>query len=184
MNKEKTYRYYLIYIGPEYYSLIPDQYKSSLNNSFTMLYAYTDNKKYLKKFLEYRNKDYYYIIKKDLTREDVNFLCKDYQNYIIRKKKVSTRYNVTKSCDKDFYISEKEYNITLNYVYHVLSEDIWLLSYDNIIDIFTDDYKEILSILKFDRLHNRLNSGNLDFNDFIIPDFIGTYLEIFKSILI
>ena len=184
MNKEKTYRYYLIYIKPEYYSLIPDQYKSSLNNSFTMLYAYTDNKKYLKKFLEYRNESYYYIIKKDLSREDINLLCKDYQNYIIRKKKVTSRYNVTKSYDKDFYITEKEHNITLNFIYHILSEDMWLLSYDSSIDIFTDEYKEILTTLRFNKLHDRLNEGNLNFSDFMIPDFIGSYVEIFKSILI
>jgi hypothetical protein len=149
-----------------------------------MLYAYTDNKKYLKKFLKYRNKNYYYVVKKKLSRDDINLLCKDYQNYIIRKKSVTCRFNMTISHNKDFYITEKEYKVTTNYVYYILNEDIWLLSFDYSIDRFNDEYQKSLYTLRFDKIHYRLNIGNLLTDDYLTPDFIGTYIEIFKSILI
>ena len=173
------YTYWFIYIKPEYVDKIP-MFITTEDETNLPLFAYTNKRSILKKFLKIHNKDALIIKKKHLSRTDVNNLARYYQNDIIRKYSLQTKTSSYEVITVDLYMSEKEYMISENQCFSQI-ESIFKYVWDSN-DKFKDKVIDALNILGYQKLSTLLNMGEclvVDMN----PDIFSAFESIFWAIL-
>ena len=143
------------------------------------IYAYTDNKKYYRKFKEQWNMKEFIYKKKELTREQVSELAREYNDGILED--CSLKY-----C-KDGKISSINMILTKMEKFSVITESSDLLAcgiyqYAWIPpEIFNDEIIKSLKILNYTKCHNLLSKGNSFFEIFTEADEFGIFLRKFSD---
>lgn len=181
---ENTYKYWFFYIKPEYIHLVCTEEKDSL------LYAYTDNKEYAKIFKNQRDMDKFFMMKKEIDREEVNYLAKYFMREYLIKKEVKTKTGGigSKVVNFELIITKTEDIIIQSSSSRVLLVDIWKCAWLNPY-IFTEKYLNALTEIglkdRFDIL-NSWKTSNKEINKIgenVQPDLLSTFIKEFGFLL-
>lgn len=183
MNKS-TYKYWFFYIKPEYLHLVCTEEKDSL------LYAYTDNKEYAKIFKEQRDMTKFFTMKKEIDKDEVNYLAKYFMREYLIKKDVKTKSNGigSKVIDYELILTKTEENIVQCTSSKVLMVDLWSYAWLNPY-IFDKEYVKALTNIGFTERFNILGtwkSSNQTINKLgnnIQPDLLSTFIREFNFLL-
>ena len=179
-----SYKYWFFYIKPEYLHLVCTEESDSL------LYAYTNNKEYAKIFQTQRNMNKFFMLKREIKKDEVNYLAKNFTREFLVKKEVKTKSNGigSKVITCDLIITETEYNIIYTSCYRVLMVDMWKSAWTNPY-IFKNKYVELLNKIGIVNKFNDLNTWKNTTNETnkiginIQPDLLSTFIHEFKFLL-
>ena len=134
---DKLYKYWLYYINDE-------------------LYAYTDRKEYAKSFESFRNMKKFHRIKKEINKDTVNMLAKEYQTQYLQKHTLKT-YKDKKWIDIEIILTESEH-LTITSIGMVESyEGISSFCFVNPF-IFNDEILNALTILNYVSIYQSLSN--------------------------
>lgn len=183
MNNSQEYKYWFFFIKPEYLDLVYTE-KDSL------LYAYTDNKEYSKLFRSQRDMNKFVMIKRNIDRDEVNHLAKNFTREYIIKKEIKTKSKGigSKIINYDLIITKTEENIIQNNAYKALTVDMWTSAWTSPY-IFKDKYVKALDIIGLVDRYNIINSWkSLDkkvdkVGENIQPDYLSTFIRQFGFLL-
>lgn len=150
-----TYKYWFFYIKPEYLDLVYTEEEDSL------LYAYTDNKEYAKMFKEQRDMNKFFVVKREIDKDEVNYLAKDFMREYLIKKEVKTKSRGigSKTIKYDLILTSTEEHMINHISSKILIVDsmcyAWLNPY-----IFNNEYLSALAVIGFKEKFDMMN--NLD----------------------
>lgn len=174
--EEKTYQYWFFFIRPDYLEKL--QVVSVPKENY--LYAYTDKKKYAKRFMELHLDKAFVKKKMELSREEVNDLARRYQNYIIREMNISTKDPDGQPTTIKLCMTENEHMTSESRCYAEL-DSIWKIIWDGY-DKLQYKYRRSLDTLEFSKLCDRLSNGETHFPP-MDADILGSFIYIFKPVL-
>lgn len=183
-----TYPYWIITLN----NFIPSY--DLTENSGNTIWAYTDNKKLMKRFKNERNKSKFNITKFELDESEVTELSKHNPNkYLmdcdlpakdLKGPEIKTSVNLV--------LSHLEYDTTLRTAQGVIYSEIWRFTECNPY-ILKDKYLEALKLLNYVNGFNMLNatmetplsmSYSPASDDELSPDLLGTFLSLFGDTMI
>lgn len=184
MYEEKKYKYWFFYIKPEYLHLVCTEEDDSL------LYAYTDNKEISKLFKTQRDMNKFFIKKREINKDEVNYLAKYFTREYLIKKEIKTKSKGigSKIINYDLVITKTEDNLLTTSIYKALAVDIWKYSWINPY-IFNDEYVKMLNKIGFIDRFNTINTwkkSNKKINkmgDNIIPDYLSVFIREYGFLL-
>ena len=181
--EDKKYKYWFFYIKPEYLSLVYTEADDSL------LYAYTDNKEYAEIFKNQRDMEKFFIKKREIEKDEVNYLAKEFTREYLIKKEVKTKVGGIGSDIIDYtLILTKTEDYTIQSTAHkVLMADIWISTWINPY-IFKEEFVDALNNIGF---VDRYNMTNVKISNRIIdkmgeniqPDYLSTFIRHYGFLL-
>ena len=174
--KDITYPYWLIYFIYE--------------NGENELYAYTDNKSFMKRFKEERDMKKFIVIKRELTREKIHRLTKDCKAMYLELFKAKTKvYDKTSYHIREvtLLITQQERLTISNVASDYIFSKLWVnLDYDPY--VFKDKYLRALWFTDYVAAHEYIqceeNSFMYPLGDIIDcfePDYIGIFLDLYSD---
>lgn len=185
MKYKDKYKYWFFYIKPEYLHLVCTEADNSL------LYAYTDNKEYFEIFKSQRDMNKFFMMKKDINREEVNHLAKNFSREYLLKKEIKTKLKGIGSeiIYYNLIMTKTEENMIQSISSKALLIDIWKCAQVNPY-IFEDNYMEMLDVIgfkqKFDLMNNYDTKKNKDTDNLSIdcyPDLLSTFIREYGFLL-
>lgn len=155
-----TYRYFIFY-----------------KKSDGGIYAYTDTKEYYKKFKEQRNMKYFLYEKKDLTKEQVSELAREYNDRIMEPCSLKY-YDDGKIYSMKMILTKMEKITIMNESSDLLACGIYQYAWIPP-EIFNDEIIESLEVLNYTKCHKLIKHGNNFFDIFTEVDELGIFLRQF-----
>jgi len=173
---EQKYKYWLIYI------------KSTDIDIAYELYAYTDNKKYMKQFKEERNMDKFLIMMKKLTKKEIHQLTEEYNSSFLIPFEGKTRVESEKYIDQFSIMATKEEKLNVvNVCTDVIMSKMWTsVSYDPM--LFKEKYKHMFVRLGYYNAYRYLCLDfDLDYFEDIAsefePDYLSAFLNMYSDLM-
>ena len=183
----KQYRYFMIYIKNQYIDLVPLAYsvRSNINDvNQCALFAYTDNKKLLKKFFEIHDKSKFVVKEIKISKEEVNQLAISFQNDIICKRKVSYGYDpeTDEELLLEMAITNREYMSGEMRSFNEL-DSIWKFVWSTNTSM-KREFQNALNILEYRRMYNLLQHGKcVIFPKMITPNIYHGIYAVYGEIM-
>ena len=143
-------------------------------------YAYTDNKQYANLFELDRNMNLFKKIKKEMTKDEINFLAREYQNMYLKEVRLKI-YDKSKErwFDGSFIMTADEYfNITMTEI-RLMESDLFQHCWDNPAK-FNSKIIKALEILEYNNVYRQISSTKYDERNIKInvkPDLLGIFLH-------
>ena len=149
---ENKYKYWFFYIKPEFIDTVYTEENS-------LLYAYTDDKDYYKAFKDQRDMSKFFILKKEIDREEVNYLAKYFTRQYLIKKEVKTKTDSSKSTiiNYDLIITKYEDHMIQSTSHRIIMFDLWKYAWINPY-IFKNKYLKALDKLGFKNKFDTMNT--------------------------
>jgi len=169
----KTYKYWFYYLDGE-------------------LYAYTDKKEYAKIFEEERDMTRFRKRKEEITRDELNFLARDYQSNYLEKFDIEAFDRENDEIFESFLVITGIERITItNASIQIQNEDLYKYCWDTPHGIFKTKIIKALEILQYNVLHRQItcatNTGEwpaeYDDNIKLKPDMIGIFCHYYGKTL-
>ena len=184
MYNDKKYKYWFFYIKPEYHSLVYTETDDSL------LYAYTDNKLYSQIFKNQRDMDKFFMKKFEISKEEVNYLAKNFiRGYLIKKDiKTKSKGIGSKIIDYSLILTKAEDSILQSTISRILLVDIYKFAWLNPY-IFNEEYLIALDKIgfrgRFDLLSTwkRTDTTVDKMGTDVQPDYLSAFIHEFGSLL-
>ena len=155
-------------------------YYLKLDNEDTELYAYTDNKEFAKSFERERDMSLFNKVKKKLSKGELNYLAREYQNCYLKKVEM-------KMYDKknhiwlygDFVMSTTEHLTVTSSAIKLSECDIYRYCWFNPY-IFKDNIIKSLEILEYANIYRHNESNDYKSHKINLkPDELGIFLHYF-----
>lgn len=178
MTYDKTYKYWLFYIKPNIDFELPWSIRCDRNPH---LLAYTDKKKFKDGFLKIHDKSKLYIEKRELNKDEVNNLAKNYQNEIIRKYNVHVKQDDYSTDQVEIYLTEHQYITAQDRCYQYM-ETVWKCTWDTS-DKYSKSIQSALRNIGYNDMHKTLESGDSYLLLNMTPDIFGSFISQFKQVL-
>ena len=173
------FKYWFFYIKPEFKDLVYTEEDSSL-------YGYTDNKEYSKLFKEQRDMNKFIVIKKEISKEEVNFLAREYPKEYLIKKTLKTKSSGmgSKIVDYDLVMTRYEELMIQTISYKVTTVDIFVSTWMDP-KIFDDKYYSALKTIGYNYHFNILNNCDKEErkNNKFQPDLLSTFIRHYGFLL-
>lgn len=173
---EKKYKYWLIYI------------KSTDINIAYELYAYTDNKKYMKQFVEERDMNKFIVMMKKLTKNEIHMLTEEFNSSFLIPLEGKTRTEGKKYIGQFSIIATKAEKLNvMNTCTDVIMSKMWSsICYDPM--LFKNKYKEMFVRLGYYNAYRYLCLDfDLDYFEDIAsefePDYLSAFLNMYSDLM-
>lgn len=179
MSMNERYKYWLIYL------------KSADVDVELELYAYTDNKKYMKQFQLERNMKRFIVIKKFLTKEEVHMLAEHYNQLYLMKFEGKTRVDA-KDYIREFSIivtKEEHQNIISVCADVIMCKILAFVEYDP--RYFKEKYLKALAVSGYNSIYMYITGYSnyeeeTSFDDVtqeFEPDYLSAFFNIYSELL-
>lgn len=139
------------------------------------LYAYTDQKELMEEFDIHRDLQQFHKVTKKISRDEVNFLAKDYQGlYLVKKSLLTYNKKTDEMVSVPMLLTMNEYMITSASIVNILNNLSALCWYD--LEIFREEIQDALHVLRYDDFHS------LAYHEICIDE-LNIFLSIYGSVM-
>jgi hypothetical protein len=180
---EILYKYWFFYIKPEYLHLVCTEEDDSL------LYAYTDNKEIAKLFKQQRDIDKFFVVKREIEKDEVNHLAKYFMREYLLKKSLKTKINNIGSdiIEYEVALTTTEDIMIKTTASKLIMIDIWTYSWIDP-NLFTVEYQKALEGIGITSRYNILTSWKnspvpVDKTNGIEPDLLSIFIKEYGFLL-
>jgi hypothetical protein len=178
------YKYWFFYIKPEYLSLVYTESEDSL------LYAYTDNKEYAEIFKNQRDMNKFFVKKREIEKDEVNYLASEFTREYLIKKDIKTKVRGigSENIDYTLILTKTEDYMIQSTTHKVLMADVWVCTWLNPY-IFNKKYINALNNIGFIDRYNLTtddDSGTSKVNKMgknIQPDYLSAFIRHYGFLL-
>lgn len=179
----KKYKYWFFYIKPKYLDEVYIEEPESL------LYAYTDNYMYFKKFKKERNMKKFIYEERLIDREEINKLSIYFSREVLLEEEYDT-YDGNANLNTIKYklvITKYEYSNIVSITNQIFMNKLWNCTWINPF-IFKDEYIIMLYSLGFGQGYEMINGDNYDITveklyKMIKPDMLSVFIYHYKHLL-
>jgi hypothetical protein len=177
-----TYKYWLFILKDEYIEDSP----LDISEDYP-LYAYTDSKELYNQFLEERDENRFLVVKKYLRKEEVSNLTREYRNFYLAKRELSTssknnepeNISLVMTLEEEKMMNLESMCILNNFVYKFEPFPV---------GIFVDSILKALKVLRYHdlmKVHEGESTVSIGINELkefqIKIDELGVFIKLFKN---
>lgn len=180
-----TYKYWFFYIKPDYLDMVTTESSDSL------LYAYTDNEEYANLFMTQRDMNKFFIKKRKIEKDEVNYLANEFTREYLIKKDIKTKSSGigSKIIDYSLIITRTEDCLIQSNAHKIIMVDLWITCTSFNPYSLSSKYIKLLNEIGFIDRFNIMNNtkharNNIDkMGDNIHPDYLSTFIRYFGFLL-